>query len=1178
MSSFSRTGGDRKREDVKSYKGMEDAVIQVHLLGPVRVELDGQRIDVQRALEVALVARLALEPTRVVPNERLVDDLWGERLPRNPMGNLQGLVYRLRAHLAAAGAALRLDGNGYVLDVAPDNVDSSRFETLVAQSRRDTGQDHLQDKRAVLGEALALWNGRALAGLDVPFVPAQRARLEAARLMALQERIDVDLASGGHREVVGELEGLVVEHPDEERFWAQLMLALYRSGSQGGALRACARLRRHLVEALGVNPSPEITELEKAILLQDPAIAWPPSPAPQAMPTGRRQARVTSTPETESGTTPLAFAPPDEQIGGDETFVEIIRAARRAAPRKRSSPPHFLPLVGRDEELASLLGLMEGPGQASGPGFAVVVGEPGIGKSRLLNEFAARARSRQGLVVETSAEDDEVLPYRPFADLVREVLASSVASAFLDELGPLVTDLAWLVPKASKRPQPPVTDVGLARLRLFEAVVELAQAAAVHQHLVFVVDDAHRMSSETASLLALLFERAMNGRMTVILAARREVGSRSRGFRELLHRLSPAVIPVSPLSPTQIGELLLLWPNALGPENAALPDADELYDQTRGVPLLLGAVLSGQPVDQFGDGPLDIGHLVAARTRLLSPGVREMLQVAALMGPDVDADLIATVTRGEARLVKRALDRVVEGGGLLDEANSDNGYIWHHPLVREAVINSLDAPSLRQFREAVGDAWEGQGEALRAARQALDVFEMIEMTTRRLLSTVLAGIDEAIRELAFELAEDLCHHGLAHCDRRADPTTAVALLNRMGTSLAYRGRREDAADAWREAAQTARDANEPALLAEVALATEPYARSTVDFPLRWGLLNEVLAEVKAFNPPVQVRVISAWVNESTLNHHGLLEPALMERALTVARETGDGPLVATALTASYNARKAVREVPAAVSSELCEVADRMGDTVWQCQAHLAALIDAVTMADVVQAERHLAMFLQAADANSSPRARWEASMVRSTWALLRGDEDGSDRHAEASLETGQRYGIEDATLAFAVHMFFRSFHEGTLDRLAAPLMQFAKQHPEFLAWRAGAGLALAAAGDQETAKAVLDEIVPQIVRSGVDPTWPVAACVTAQLCWDCGGRPEQADLLLEALANYPGKVAVLGRFIGECGPVARYLGLLAARALDHRARQWLKSAAEEDEQLVGRLWAKRAREDLEAVI
>ena len=110
-------------------------MVRVRLLGQVRVELDGHHLDVQRALELALVARLALEPGHVVADDRLVDDLWGERLPVNPMANLQGLVYRLRGHLGEAATALRRGGNGYFLDISPDSVDCSRFEALMARSR-----------------------------------------------------------------------------------------------------------------------------------------------------------------------------------------------------------------------------------------------------------------------------------------------------------------------------------------------------------------------------------------------------------------------------------------------------------------------------------------------------------------------------------------------------------------------------------------------------------------------------------------------------------------------------------------------------------------------------------------------------------------------------------------------------------------------------------------------------------------------------------------------------------------------------------------------------------------------------------------------------------------------------------------------------------------------------------
>ena len=149
-------------------------LVHVRLLGPVIVELDGRPLEIHQPLELALVARLALEPARVVAGERLIDDLWGERLPRNPLASLQSLVYRSRRSLDEGSTALRRAGNGYLLAAEPEQVDSSRFESLVTRARRATPLEDPQVRRTALREALALWNGPALAGLDVPFVVSQR--------------------------------------------------------------------------------------------------------------------------------------------------------------------------------------------------------------------------------------------------------------------------------------------------------------------------------------------------------------------------------------------------------------------------------------------------------------------------------------------------------------------------------------------------------------------------------------------------------------------------------------------------------------------------------------------------------------------------------------------------------------------------------------------------------------------------------------------------------------------------------------------------------------------------------------------------------------------------------------------------------------------------------------------
>ena len=246
-------------------------MLQVGLLGPVTVQADGRAIEIRRPLELALLARLALSPGHMVPTDRLLEDLWGERQLADPLGNLQALVYRLRRTLGPEGQALRREGGGYKLAAPSDAVDASHFHDLVAQARGGSGDGEPSTRRGLLAAALELWRGPALAGLEaVPFVDAERASLEAAYFAALEERLDADLDFGAHREVVSELEGLVVDHPFRERFWVQLVTALYRSGSQTDALRACAKLRELLLEQLGVDPSPMVRSLEQAVLRQDP--------------------------------------------------------------------------------------------------------------------------------------------------------------------------------------------------------------------------------------------------------------------------------------------------------------------------------------------------------------------------------------------------------------------------------------------------------------------------------------------------------------------------------------------------------------------------------------------------------------------------------------------------------------------------------------------------------------------------------------------------------------------------------------------------------------------------------------------------------------------------------------------------------------------------------------------
>jgi DNA-binding SARP family transcriptional activator len=242
--------------------------MQFRVLGPLEVLRDGRAVDVRGSKRRSVLALLVLHANEVVRRDRLIEELWGERVPANAAGALQNHVSRLRKDLGADVVVTK--PWGYVLRAESDEIDLEVFEALVAEAKPLAARE----RREKLGEALALWRGPALADLaQESALEHESERLEEMRLTALEHRIDADLELGEHEELVPELEALVAADPLRERLRGQLILALYRGGRQGEALETYRETRRVLVDELGIEPSAELRELERAILRQDPALA-----------------------------------------------------------------------------------------------------------------------------------------------------------------------------------------------------------------------------------------------------------------------------------------------------------------------------------------------------------------------------------------------------------------------------------------------------------------------------------------------------------------------------------------------------------------------------------------------------------------------------------------------------------------------------------------------------------------------------------------------------------------------------------------------------------------------------------------------------------------------------------------------------------------------------------------
>ncbi|GAB3004181.1 BTAD domain-containing putative transcriptional regulator [Saccharothrix stipae] len=322
------------------------------VLGPLAAwTSDDRPVRVPELKVRALLAQLAVAAGRVVPADRLIDRLWGDRLPANPAGALQTRVSQLRAALdEAEPGARRLVVSrppGYLLDVAPDAVDAGRFEALVTRATGDP-----RTRVALLDDALALWRGPVLADFaDEEFAREVTARLVELRLTAWEQRAEARLEFGEPGVLADELGDLVARHPLRERLRAAHLRALYQAGRQSEALAGYRDLRAGLVAELGVEPGPRLVALHRAMLDQDPSLGGavePPTNLPH--PLGDLVGRDADVGEVRSllaadrlvtltgpggvGKTRLALAVARDLVGGfpDGTWLVELAALPAGAP------------------------------------------------------------------------------------------------------------------------------------------------------------------------------------------------------------------------------------------------------------------------------------------------------------------------------------------------------------------------------------------------------------------------------------------------------------------------------------------------------------------------------------------------------------------------------------------------------------------------------------------------------------------------------------------------------------------------------------------------------------------------------------------------------------------------------------------------------------------------------
>ena len=411
------------------------------------------------ARQRALLAILLLHRNEVVSADRLIEELYDGRPPPTAAKSLQAHVSRLRGALRPEDR-LHTRPGGYVLEVAPDELDADRAARLLAEGRKARGAGDHDAAAMSFDSALGLWRGRPLTDVAYDgFAQDEIARLDELRLECLEERLETDLERGRHAEVVGDLERLVAEHPGRERLRGQLMLALYRSAA--GRPTRWLRTRTHGA------PCSTSSASSRA--------------GPCRSSNGRSSTRT-------GGSTP-------GEHRGHPIAASI--AGRRAAGV----------FVGRERELADILGAFDDARSGTGR-LVLLTGEPGIGKSRLADELAARAQARGTTVLWGRCWEAGGAPaYWPWVQALRSYVRDQDPVTLRRQLGAGTSDLAHLLPDLRELfpDVPELHDLEWegARFRLFDAVATFLRNASEETPLVLVLDDLH--VADEPSLLMLQF-------------------------------------------------------------------------------------------------------------------------------------------------------------------------------------------------------------------------------------------------------------------------------------------------------------------------------------------------------------------------------------------------------------------------------------------------------------------------------------------------------------------------------------------------------------------------------------------------------------------------------------------------------------------------------------------------
>jgi DNA-binding SARP family transcriptional activator len=1073
--------------------------MEFRVLGRLEVADGGRPIELGGERQRALLAILLLGRGEVMSADRLIDDLYGADPPPTAPKSLQAHISRLRKALGL-GAPLQRAGTGYVLDLSGSELDAERFSRLLDEGRDALAAGRAEEAQQHFEGALALWRGPPLADVAyADFAQGEIARLDELHLGAVEDLIDARLALGDGA-VVSELCKLVSEHPLRERLRALYMRALYRAGRQADALEQYQEAREALVEGLGVEPSKPLRELHQQVLRQDPTLDDP--------------------------------------------------AAAAAAEPSRGV------FVGRERELGELLAGLDAVFLGHGRLF-LLVGEPGIGKSRLAEELIAHARARGArILVGRCWEAGGAPAYWPWVQPLRAYVRESDPAALRLQLGGGARDLAQIVPELRQRfpdlPEPHSLESEGARFRLFDATAEFFRNASKNEPILLVLDDLH--AADASSLLLLQFlARELGSTRLLLLGAYRSVDPTpgqplTAMLADLAREPVTRHLSLGGLSEGDVATYVELTASEIAsPELVAA-----LHEETEGNPLFVGEIvrlLSVEGVRPESTAevrlaiPQSVRDVIARRLTHLSEECNRLLVMASVLGREFALDALACVSGVSEDELLDTLDEAMAARVISDVPGSPARLRFAHVLIRDTLYEGLTtARRVRLHRQAVAAL-----EALYGDEPGPHLAELVHHCIagsefdKGLRYAQRAG-DRALALVAYEEAARLYETALEALDLAAlaDESVRCELLLALGEAEARAGNSPAAKRAFRVAAGIARGLG---MSRELARAAAGYggrivwARAGNDDQLV-PLLEEGLASLADEDVELRARLLARLAGALRDEPSRDRRDRLSREAVELARRAGNPAALAYALDGRAAAILAPDTVAErlALGSELREVAERIGDGERVVQAYVWRFVAQIEIGDTSQID--LATAIPIAEELRQPAQLFMVTAARAMLALAFGSLAEAEELVPQAFALGERAQPDAAIPIFELQRYALRDLQGRLEEVEPAIRELVAEYPARPTLRCVLAHLCAQLGRTNDARREFDDLA----RDGFsvlpfDMEWLYGMSLLAETCTILSDR-ESAGLLYRMLLPYAAFNAA-DQPEGMRGSVSRYLGLLA---------------------------------------